>query len=111
MFRLGRDCLCRREAPALGRITFPLCWRCCGIAAGAAALLAADVLGGLDGLQAAPAAALGASCGLPAALDVSCQMAGSYRSNRRRRVGTGGLLGAGLVLLARALVPWFRGLF
>src|SRR5215469_9231063 len=99
MFRLGRDCLCRREAPALGRFTCPLCWRCTGVTVGTLALQAINCLGGLEDLPAALAAALGVACGLPAAADVFCQMAGSYRSNRHRRMATGVLLGAGVVLL------------
>jgi uncharacterized membrane protein len=111
MFHLGRDCLCRREAPTLGRFTFPLCWRCTGIAVGIAALQAVDCLGGLQGFPASLAAPLGALCGLPAAADVFCQMAGPYRSDRRRRLATGVLLGAGVVFLARAFVPLIRGYF
>jgi uncharacterized membrane protein len=108
-FRLGQDCLCRREAPALGGFTCPLCWRCSGIAAGAAAVLAAYALGGLPPAPAALAVA-GSLCGLPAAADVALQMMTAYRSNRSRRLLSGLLLGAGIVLLAQALVRWYHGL-
>jgi uncharacterized membrane protein len=111
MFHLGRDCLCRREAPTLGWFTFPLCWRCTGIAAGILALQAVDCLGGLECFPASLAAIVGASCALPAGADVLCQMAGSYRSNRSRRLATGVLLGAGVVFLAHAFAPLFRGFF
>src|SRR5437879_5262897 len=49
MFLPGRDCLCRKEAPRLGRLSSPLCWRCSGLAVGAAALLA-GLLGGASWL-------------------------------------------------------------
>jgi uncharacterized membrane protein len=108
-FRLGQDCLCRREAPALGRFTFPLCWRCSGMTAGLTALLTVDVLGGLTAASAS-LAVTGCLCGLPAAADVSIQVITPYRSNRSRRFVTGVLLGAGIVLLGHVLVRCFRGL-
>ncbi len=108
-FRLGQDCLCRREAPALGRFTFPLCWRCSGMMAGLAALITIDALGGLPAASAF-LAVTGCLCGLPAAADVSFQVMTAYRSNRSRRLVSGVLLGAGIVLLGRVLARWFRGL-
>ena len=108
-FRLGQDCLCRREAPALGRYTSPLCWRCSGMAAGAAALLTVHALGGLPAASAILAVA-GCLCGLPAAADVSFQVMTPYRSNRSRRLVTGVLLGAGIVLLGQVLARCLHGL-
>jgi uncharacterized membrane protein len=108
-FRLGRDCLCRREAPAIGRFTFLLCWRCSGMAAGAVALLVVNALGGLP-MPSAPLAVAGGLCGLPAAADVGFQIMTPYRSNRARRLVTGVLLGAGIVLLGHVLVWWFHRL-
>jgi uncharacterized membrane protein len=107
-FRLGRDCLCRREAPALGRFTFPLCWRCSGMTAGAMALLAIHALGCLPAAPATLAVA-GGLCGLPAAADVCFQLMTAYRSNRSRRLATGLLLGAGIVLLGHVLVRCLHG--
>jgi uncharacterized membrane protein len=101
-FRLGRDCLCRREAPALGRFTSPLCWRCSGITAGAAALLTVHALGGLPAGP-APLAVTGCLCSLPAVADVAFQVMTAYRSNRSLRLVTGVLLGAGIVLLGQVL--------
>lgn len=109
-FRLGQDCLCRREAPALGRFTFPLCWRCSGITAGAGALLAVHALGCLPAVSAALAVA-GCLCGLPAGADVCFQVMTAYRSNRSRRLVTGALLGAGIVLLGHGLGYCFHRLF
>ena len=107
-FRLGRDCLCHREAPEIGRCTFPLCWRCSGMTAGAAALLAVDALSSLPAALASLAVA-GCLCGLPATADVGFQVITRYRSNRSRRFVTGLLLGASIVLLARVLVQCLRG--
>jgi uncharacterized membrane protein len=107
-FRLGRDCLCRREAPEIGRFTFPLCWRCSGMTAGAAALLAVDALGSLPAASASLAMA-GCLCGLPAAVDVCFQVMTRYRSNPSRRFVTGVLLGTSIELLARVLVQCLRG--
>src|SRR4051812_30894768 len=85
MFCLGRDCLCRREAPAAGRFISPLCWRCSGMAAGLAPGVALTLC--MDSaLLAALASGLAA---LPAGADVLCQIASDYRSNRWRRVVTG----------------------
>jgi uncharacterized membrane protein len=109
-FRLGRDCLCRREAPALGRFTFPLCWRCSGMTAGAAALLSVHALGDLLAASAA-LAVTGCLCGLPAAADVCFQIMTPYRSNHARRLVTGLLLGAGIVLLGHVLMRCFHRLF
>jgi uncharacterized membrane protein len=111
MFQFGRDCLCRRESPSLGSFSFPLCWRCTGIAAGIGVLQSASSMGALEGFTFTLGVSLGVVCGLPAAVDVFCQMAGAYRSNPGRRLGTGMLLGSGVVLLAHSFVPLFRGLF
>jgi uncharacterized membrane protein len=108
-FRLGQDCLCRRDAPALGRFTFPVCWRCSGIAAGMTALLGVDALGGLSAASTSLAVA-GCLCSLPAAADVYFQVMTSYRSNASRRLVSGMLLGAGIVLLGRVVAQCFRGL-
>jgi uncharacterized membrane protein len=107
-FRLGQDCLCRRDAPALGRFTFPICWRCTGMAAGAVAMLASRALRGWPAPCASLAAA-GCLCALPAAADVTFQVMTSYRSNRLRRLATGLLLGAGIVLFAHVLVGHCHG--
>jgi uncharacterized membrane protein len=108
-FRLGQDCLCRREAPALGRFTFPLCWRCSGLTAGATALLTVHALAGLPPASAS-LAVTGCLCGLPATVDVGLQILTPYRSNRARRLVTGVLLGAGIVLLGQILARCFHGL-
>jgi uncharacterized membrane protein len=107
-FRLGRDCLCRREAPEIGHFTFPLCWRCSGMMAGVAGLLAVGALGGLPAASACVAIA-GCICGLPAAVDVCFQVMTPYRSNRSRRFVTGVHLGNSIVLLAHVLVQCLRG--
>jgi uncharacterized membrane protein len=108
-FRLGRDCLCRREAPAVGRFTLPLCWRCSGMTVGAAGMLVIDALGAL---AVAPVfmAVAGCLCGLPAAADVGFQVITPYRSNRLRRLASGVLLGTGIALLVNVVARWLRGL-
>jgi uncharacterized membrane protein len=108
-FHLGRDCLCKREAPEFGRFTFPLCWRCSGITTGAAVLLTVYALGYLPAAT-AYWAVVGGLCGLPAAADVGLQVMTPYRSNRSRRLVTGVLMGAGIVLLGHVLVRCFHGL-
>jgi uncharacterized membrane protein len=99
--------LCRRGAPTLGPFTFPLCWRCSGITAGAAALLAVHALGSLPAAS-ATLAVMGCLCGIPAGADVGFQVVTPYRSNRLRRLVTGLLLGAGIVLLGQVLVQAFH---
>jgi len=107
MFRFGRDCLCRREAPHVGRFSFPVCWRCSG-------LLVGSFFGSLvlPWLKLPPETLLlgvvGCVAVVPAAADVLCQVVTSYRSNRHRRLATGLLLGAALALLCHVVVSWFR---
>jgi uncharacterized membrane protein len=45
---------------------------------------------------------VGGSCVLPAGADVGCQVMGTYRSNRVRRLATGFPLGVGLAFLSQA---------
>jgi hypothetical protein len=77
--------------------------------AGATALLAVHALGGLPAAS-ATLAVMGCLCGLPAAADVGFQILTPYRSNRLRRLVTGLLLGAGIVLLGHVLVRSFHEL-
>jgi uncharacterized membrane protein len=108
MFHLGRDCLCRREAPQVGGLTFPLCWRCSGMLAGV--LAGGQMLSWVPALAALPLllGLLGGLLIFPAGADVFCQLVSTYRSNRLRRSVTGLLLGMGLVLLSKVLVDLFR---
>ena len=103
MFRLGQDCLCRKEAPHVGRFTFPFCWRCSGLLVGG--LLGSLALGWL---RLPPATLLFSLFGflsvLPGTLDVLCQVLTSYRSNYRRRLATGLLLGTGIALFSHVFV-------
>jgi uncharacterized membrane protein len=107
MFHLGRDCLCRREAPKLGRFTSPLCWRCSGILAGV--LIGAPLLSFLPGpiVGEQLLGRVGMVLVLPAAIDVFSQMASTYRSNWLRRLVTGMLLGVGLPFLVKSFVCSF----
>ena len=109
MFRLGRDCLCRKESPRLGRWRFPLCWRCSGVLVGLTVVVLA---GSLRTLPSSPVtlAILGGSCGLPAGADVFFQVVSTYRSTPRRRLWTGLLLGAAIVLLSQSVVSLLRSL-
>jgi uncharacterized membrane protein len=69
-----------------------------GVPAGCLMLFSLRPLGGsplLLGL-------LGSSCVLPAGADVGCQVMGTYRSNRVRRLATGFPLGVGLAFLSQA---------
>ncbi len=108
MIRFGQYCLCRREAPRVGHFTFPVCWRCSGLLAGG--LLGSLALAWLKLPSTAllPLGVVGGLATLPAALDVFCQIVSAYRSNRYRRLATGLLLGAGIVLIITAIVSWFR---
>lgn len=105
MLRLGRDCFCRREAPRLGALVCPLCWRCSGLFSGAAAGLA--VLLCLPPPPLGILAGLGVLCGLPAGADVLAQLVSPYRSFWSRRLWTGCLLGLAVALLSRALALSF----
>jgi len=101
VFRLGRDCLCRRDAPRLAGLSSPLCWRCSGAALGALFFLPASAYAG-PGLHAC--AVWGCLLALPATADVLLQILTRYRSGPARRFATGLLLGCAVVLLCRAAV-------
>lgn len=107
MFHLGRDCLCRKEAPRLGGLTFPLCWRCTGMTAGAVA--GCLTLACTPGVVMSPLwlGLIGLSCIIPAGADVFCQLVSNYRSNRHRRLVTGIPLGVGLAFVSKAVSAFF----
>src|SRR5271166_456148 len=108
MFRLGRECLCRRDAPRLGGMVCPLCWRCSGMVLGLVSALA--VAPSAYGVPVATELMLvTAAWWLPALVDVAAQIASrhAYRSHRLIRLVTGLALGAGIVpasLLVKALL-------
>jgi uncharacterized membrane protein len=97
MFCPGKDCLCRRDAPRLGSLVCPLCWRCSGIVLGSVlgSFLAPALRDALPGCYLVLASVV---CWTPALVDVLAQIgtAHAYRSGRWIRLLTGAVLGVGI---------------
>ena len=109
MFWLGRRCLCRRDAPSLGGLVCPLCWRCSGMALGlASALVFAPSVDGVS--VAAELVLVTAAWWLPALIDVFAQVASrhAYRSHWLIRLVTGLALGVGIVPASQLVKVWLR---
>jgi uncharacterized membrane protein len=107
MFRLGRACLCRRDAPTLGGLVCPLCWRCSGMALGlVSALIVAPTGSGVP--VAVNLVLVTAAWWLPALIDVVAQVASrhAYRSHRLIRLVTGLALGVGIVPASQLVKAW-----